>query len=38
MSKKPDQIHLDPPVEGVRFNNVAVEVAPTGWVPELASL
>ena len=26
MSKKPDQIHLDPPVEGVRFTNIAVEV------------
>ena len=33
LSKKPDQIHLDPPVEGVRFTNIAVEVAPTGWVP-----
>ena len=28
-----DQIHLDPPVEGVIFTNIAVEVAPTGWVP-----
>ena len=27
------RMHLDPPVEGVRFTNIAVEVAPTGWVP-----